>query len=432
LADTPPATPRTGAVLRAYLLAVRAAGPFLPTYLRRRLKRGREDPDRWREKLGEASLPRPDGPLIWMHAVGLGEVMALRGLIAAMGRARPDLSFLVTSSARSSAQAFAGNTPPRTQHQFLPLDAPGPVAAFLDHWRPDLSIWAEQDLWPGLVVATHRRGIPLALINARMNARAFAARSRFRGLYADLYARFAHISVQDAGTAKHLAALGAPAPLVVTGSLKAGAGPLADQPDLRAALAAVLGGRKPWCVASSHAADEDVALAAHKAVLDQVPARLLIIAPRDPTRRSDIIAACAAAGLSVALRSVGVMPAPTDAVYLADTFGEMGLWYRLCPVALVGGSMGDTGGHNPWEPAHLGCAVLHGPNVANFAADYDAFHIAGAARLVADATQLVQTLQDTHLPEQAARGLALAQGGMAGLDALCAQLLALTPQVPHG
>lgn len=431
MTDIRPAAPRIGAVLRAYLLAVRAAAAFLPAYLRRRLKRGKEDPARWREKLGEASLPRPDGPLVWMHAVGLGEVMALRGLILAMGTARPDLSFLVTSSARSSAQAFAGNTPARTQHQFLPLDAPGPVAAFLDHWQPDLSIWAEQDLWPGAVVATHRRGIPLALINARMNARAFAARQRFRGLYADLYARFAHISAQDAGTARHLEALGAGG-VTVTGSLKAGAGPLADQPDVRAALAGALEARKPWCAASSHAADEAVVLAAHKMLLHQDPARLLIIAPRDPARRDDIVAACAAAGFSVAVRSTGAVPAATDAVYLADGFGEMGLWYRLCPAALVGGSSGDTGGHNPWEPAHLGCAVLHGPNVANFAADYHAFHAAGAARLVADAGQLAQALQDPSLPDQAARGLALAQGGMDGMDALCAQLLALMPKARHG
>jgi 3-deoxy-D-manno-octulosonic-acid transferase len=431
LTDTRPSAPATGPVLRAYQLAVWAVGPLLPVYLRRRLKRGKEDPARWREKLGQASLPRPDGPLVWMHAVGLGEVMALRGLIAAMGRARPDLSFLVTSSALSSAQTFAGNTPARTQHQFLPLDAPGPVAAFLDHWRPDLSVWAEQDLWPGAVVATHRRGIPLALINARMNARAFAARQRFRGLYANLYARFAHISAQDADTAQHLAALGA-GDVTVTGSLKAGAGPLADQPEKRVALVAALAGRKPWCVASSHATDEAAALTAHKMLSDQDPARLLIIAPRDPARRDDIVAACAAAGLSVAVRSTGAIPSATDAVYLADTFGEMGLWYRLCPAALIGGSLGETGGHNPWEPAHLGCAILHGQNVANFVADYAAFHTAGAARLVADAAQLAQALQDPHLPEQAARGLALAQGGTAGMDALYAQLLELMPKVRHG
>ena len=423
-----PKAVRTGAMLRAYMLAVRGIGPFLPGYLRRRLKRGREDPARWREKLGEAGVPRPDGPLVWFHAVGLGEVMALRGLIAAMGEVRPDLSFLVTSSAKSSALAFAGNMPARTQHQFLPLDSPGPVARFLDHWRPDVSVWAEQDLWPGMVVAVHRRGIPLALINARMNARAFAARGRYRSVFRDLYARFAHISAQDALTARHLQALGARG-VGVTGSIKSGAGPLADLPEKRAALSSTLAGRKPWCAASSHAADEAVAIAAQAVLFADDPAWLLIIAPRDPARRDPIIAACQAARLSVAIRSQGDLPGPSDAVYLADTFGEMGLWYRLCPVALIGGSLGDTGGHNPWEAAHLGCAVLHGPNVANFVGDYAALHAASAATQITDVASLIAALQDPDLPAQAQRGLALAQRGMAGTDALCADLLAL---VPHG
>lgn len=421
-------TPKTGALLRAYLMAVWGVGPLLPGYLRRRLAQGREDPDRWREKRGEASLPRPDGLLVWLHAVGLGEVMALRGLITALGKARADLSFLVTSSARSSALAFAGNMPARTQHQFLPLDAPGPVAAFLDHWRPDVSIWAEQDLWPGLVVATHRRGIPLALINARMNARAYASRRRIGSVYRDLYGRFAHISAQDAQTARHLQALGART-VAVSRSIKAGAGPLADQPEKHAILAAAFAGRKPWCAASSHAADETVAISAQAVLFAADPAWLLIIAPRDPQRSADIAAASWAAGLSVAVRSTDPCPSAKDAVYLADSFGEMGLWYRLCPVSLIGGGLGDTGGHNPWEAAHLCCAVLHGPNVANFTADYQALHASQGATEITDADNLIAALQDPQLPDQAQRGLALAQQGMAGMDALCADMLAL---VPHG
>ena len=420
--------PKTCALLRAYLLGMHAFGPFLPGYLRRRVTRGKEDPARWREKLGEASLPRPDGPLVWLHAVGLGEVMALRGLIAAMGQARPDCSFLVTSSARSSALAFAGNMPPRTQHQFLPLDAPGPVAEFLDHWHPDLSIWAEQDLWPGAVVETYRRGIPIALINARMNARAFASRARFRSLFRDLYARFAHISAQDADTAANLGALGA-AGVKVTGSLKAGAGPLVDQPDVRAILTRAMNGRKPWFAASTHAADEALAIAAQVQLFAEDPSHLLIIAPRDPPRRDAIVSNCNAVGISVAVRSQGTLPGPKDAVYLADTYGEMGLWYRLCPVALIGGGLGGTGGHNPWEAAHLGCAVLHGPNVANFTADYAALHGVGGATLVSDAMTLAVAVQDPALGPQAARALALAGQGMAGMDTLCSTLLGM---LPHG
>ena len=179
-----------GLMLRAYLAASRAIPLAAPRHLQKRLAKGKELPDRWREKLGEPTLPRPDGPLIWLHAVGLGEVLALRGLIAALAE-RSEAQFLVTSTTRASAEVLAANLPPRTRHQFLPLDAPGYLHRFLDHWQPSLSVWAEQDLWPGAVAAASARGIPLALVNARMNADAYARRRHWRGLYADLLARFA-------------------------------------------------------------------------------------------------------------------------------------------------------------------------------------------------------------------------------------------------
>ncbi|MFN6057924.1 MAG: 3-deoxy-D-manno-octulosonic acid transferase, partial [Paracoccaceae bacterium] len=216
----------TGPALRAYLAASRAIPLVARPVLRRRLARGKELPDRWREKLGEPGLPRPDGPLVWLHAVGLGETLALRGLIAALATEAPEAEFLVTSSTRGSAEVFAANLPPRTRHQFLPLDAPAYLRRFLDHWQPALSVWAEQDLWPGAVVATADRGIPLAMVNARMNADAYARRRRWQGLYADLFARFSLVTAQDATTAGHLQALGA-AEVRVTGSLKAAVPPLA-------------------------------------------------------------------------------------------------------------------------------------------------------------------------------------------------------------
>jgi 3-deoxy-D-manno-octulosonic-acid transferase len=221
--------PRRGAQLRLALALARAIPLVAPMVLKRRVAKGKDLPDRWREKLGKPSQPRPDGPLIWLHAVGLGETLALRGLIAAMAAQSPQAEFLVTSTTRGSAEVLAQNLPPRTRHQFLPLDAPAYLARFLDHWRPVLSVWAEQDLWPGAVTAAAARGIPLALVNARMNAEAYARRRRWTGLYADLFARFALITAQDDATARHLQALGAK-DVSVTGSLKAAAPPLAADP----------------------------------------------------------------------------------------------------------------------------------------------------------------------------------------------------------
>lgn len=408
--------------LAAYRLLARALPLAAPALLRRRLARDKEDPARWREKLGEPTAARPEGPLVWLHAVGLGEVLALRGLIAAMAVQEPGLSFLVTSSARSSAQVMAMNLPPRTQHQFLPLDAPRYLSRFLEHWRPGLSVWAEQDLWPGAVAAADRAGVPLALVNARMNEAAFARRNRARGLYADLLSRFRLVAAQDGASARHLAALGAPAPRV-TGSLKAAAPPLAADPAQLAAMQGALAGRPLWLLSSSHPEDEAVALAAHLRLLQQDPQALLVIVPRDPPRAVEIATAAEALGLTATRKSLAPFPAPATQVHIADAFGELGLWYRLAPAALIGGTFGATEGHNPWEPAALDCAILHGPRTANFAADFAQLDGAGAALPVAPET-LAAALGQDHTA-MAARAKALSDAASGSLAPLAADLLGL-------
>lgn len=406
--------------LAAYLAATHAVPLVAPMILRRRLARGKELPDRWTEKLGRPGLPRPDGALIWLHAVGLGETLALRGLITAMA-GHTAAQFLVTSTTRASAQVLAANLPPRTRHQFLPLDAPGYLARFLDHWQPSLSIWAEQDLWPGAVIATDRRAIPLALVNARMNAAAHARRARWRGLYADLFARFRLIAAQDPATARHLGQLGATG-VRVTGSLKAAAPPLASDPQALAAAQRALAGRRAVLLSSSHADEEEVLFAALRAPglpADRRP--LVLIAPRLPHRGPEIAARAAAMGLTATLRSR--QEGPTADLWIVDSFGEMGLWFRLCATTLIGGSFGPTEGHNPWEAAALGSAILHGPRTANFAADFAALDQAAAALPVEPQT-LPQALLHDHA-EMAARARTLSDAAQDALAPLAADLLAL-------
>ncbi len=405
-----------GATLRIYLALSRAIPLAAPGLLKRRLARGKELPDRWREKLGEPSLARPEGPLIWLHAVGLGETLALRGLITAMA-AQSDAQFLVTSTTRGSAEVFAANLPPRTRHQFMPLDAPRYLTRFLDHWRPSLSVWAEQDLWPGAVAATSARQIPLALVNARMNADAFARRRRHKTLFADLLALFSIITAQDPATAHHLQSLGASG-VRVTGSLKAAAPALSADPKALATVRGALAGRRPVFLASSHVEDESIAFAALRAA---DPKPLLLIAPRDPHRGAEIAARAAEHGLTTTRRSAG--EGPTADIWIVDTFGEMGLWYRLCPTTLIGGTFGTTEGHNPWEPAALGSAVLHGPRIANFAADFAALHHAGAAQGVQPET-LAAALVGDH-SGMATRAKALSDVAQGSLAPLAAELLGL-------
>ncbi|MGH1355452.1 MAG: 3-deoxy-D-manno-octulosonic acid transferase [Thalassovita sp.] len=408
----------TGRGFGLYLLLTGLICPLVPLLLRRRLKKGKELPDRWIEKLGQPTLTRPQGPLIWMHAVGLGEALALRALIVALKSARPDLNILVTSSTRSSAEALAANGLSGAIHQFLPLDCPRARRRFLEHWRPDLAVWSEQDIWPGFVHAAAKRGIPQVWINARMNADAHRRRARMPRLYRATYQCFARISAQDGATAGFISDLGASAQ--IGGSLKPAAAPLSDKPKERLALIAMLAGRRVWLAASSHPEDERVALDAYRNA--DAPG-LLVIAPRYPHRGSEIETTVAAMGLSVRRRSNGETPDAATEVYIADTTGEMGLWYRLADMALIGGTFSDIQGHNPWEAAALGCAILHGPRTENFSTDYNGLDGANAATLVRTAPELVHALGVATTRAQPERAKVLVQEGRKLVELLATQLL---------
>ena len=316
------------------------------------------------------------GPLIWLHAVGLGEVLSLRGLIARLRATRPDLSFLVTSSTVASATVFAKNAPDRTIHQFLPLDAPTYRKRFLDHFAPDLCIWVEQDLWPGMVSDLAARGIPQCMVGARMNVRSFRSHQRAASLYRDVYGAMAIVVAQDQATTDQLNALGSNAE--VGGSLKPAAPKLQNDPDTLEAIRQHLAGRFVWTVAPAHAEDIAVACTAHEQLRQTDPDALLIIAPRFPDRPLAVPGP---------RRSAGEMPDRTDPIWIFDTFGEMGLVYRLARAALIGGTFSDIEGHNPWEAAALNCAIIHGPRTANFATDYA--RLAGVSGAI-----LVQTADD--------------------------------------
>lgn len=411
--------PRAGWALRAYLAATHLIPLVAGSVLARRRKRGKEHATRWVEKQGRGLAARPGGRLVWINAVGLGEILSLRGLIARMAAAAPDLHFLVTSTTAASARVFAAQMPPRTIHQFLPLDAPAYRRSFLDHVRPDLCIWAEQDLWPGLVFEADTRGIPQAMVAARMNAASFARHGKAAGLYRDLYARMALVTAQDDDSAAHLTKLGAAAR--VSGSLKPAAPALDCDPVALRDLQAAIGSRFVWAVAPSHPADEAAALAAHKALRVQMPDALLIIALRHPDRRDAISAACP---VLPPRKSQGALPGKDDAVWLCDTLGDLGLIYRVARAVLIGGTFDATEGHNPWEAAQLDCAVLHGPRIGNFTADFAALDAAGGAIAVQDAAAIASALRG-DLAAVAGKAKATAQEAGRATDELARDLLAL-------
>jgi 3-deoxy-D-manno-octulosonic-acid transferase len=257
-------------------------------------------------------------------------------------------------------------------------------------------------------------------VNARMNAEAYARRARWKGLYADLFAQFHLVTAQDDGTARHLMALGAKGVRVLP-SLKAAAPPLAADPSALARVREALVGRQPILLASSHPEDEFVMLSALRR---PQPRPLVIIAPRGPSRGAEIAARVADHGMTATLRSAG--QGPTADVWIVDSLGEMGLWYRVCPVTVLGGTFGPTEGHNPWEPAALGSAILHGPRTANFHADFTALHQAAAAHLVMP-DSLYPALHDDH-SAMAIRAQALSDAAQGSLVPLADDLLRLAGQ----
>jgi len=403
--------------LRAYLALTHLLPLVARLILRRRLKRGKEDARRWREKLGQASSVRPSGKLIWINAVGLGEVLSLRGLIAEILQADNSVSILVTSTTRDSALVFGQNLPERTQHQFLPIDAPGYRCAFLGHWKPDVAIWAEQDLWPGFVAELAQRGVPQAVVASRMNAKSFEKKQRFKGLYRSLYQKMKFITAQDEGSAKHLGKLGVEN-AQVTGSLKPSAPPLAfDTAALEQAKGAI-GERFVWSVVSSYPEDEAIAIAAHKDLCLHKPNALLIVAPRQIKRNFE--------HFQTAPRwSKGETPKMGDGIWLADTIGDLGLILRLSQAALIGGTFNQIQGHNPWEAAILGVPVLHGPRTENFATDYDALKDVDATFPVSGADAVVKALTSPNLASKGRNAKDLATKSRNSLRTLAAQILAM-------
>lgn len=348
----------------------RLAGPAVRRLLAVRAARGKEDAARRHERLGCPTRPRPDGKLVWMHAASVGESLAVLPLVDRLLSAHANLSVMVTTGTVTSAELMdrrlAG---PRAFHQYVPVDLPGAVGGFLAHWRPDLVLWMESEFWPSLLTAIRRRGVPCALVNARLSERSFANWRRVPGTARRLLSVFDLALAQTGIEAERLTHLGIREVRAI-GNLKYSALPLpADAPTL-GILQTSLRGRPAWAFASTHSGEEEMALAAQVALTRTLPSPLpraiLLLAPRHPDRGDAVAAMLADAGLRCARRSRGQVPEEGDDVFLLDSLGEMGLLFRLAPVTAMGGSFAGIGGHNPIEPALLGSAIIHGPSMFNF------------------------------------------------------------------
>jgi 3-deoxy-D-manno-octulosonic-acid transferase len=412
--------------LRVYRSLSSAVVPFAPALIRQRLRHGKEDPERSAERRGLTRNIRPPGPLVWIHGASVGEVLAAAALIQRL-RAL-NLRILITSGTVTSAAIVARRFPPDVIHQYVPYDSPRFVARFLDHWQPSLALFIESDLWPNLILSSAARRVPMVLINGRMSQRSFPRWQKVASTISALLGTFDICLAQSATDAKRFTALGCHN-VITTGNLKLDVPAPPADPDKLDKLLFITRGRPIIVAASTHPGEEEMLIEAHKALAGYFPSLLTVIVPRHPSRGEAVVQTIAAAGLTPAQRSHEDLPTAVTDIYVADTLGELGLFYRLAPIVFMGGSLVAHGGQNPIEAVKLGASIVHGPHVYNFTDVYEALDRAGGARGADTQQELVrqlgQLLSDTAARDSMAAASARVVSDLGG--ALERTLAALEP-----
>ncbi|MBN2751619.1 MAG: 3-deoxy-D-manno-octulosonic acid transferase, partial [Rhodospirillaceae bacterium] len=365
-------------ILSLYRGATRLLSPFVQVYLGRRRAHGKESADRFPERMGLASVERPPGPVVWLHAASVGEAISLLPLIEAIAEGWPQTTQILTTGTVTSADLMGRRLPRNVTHQFVPVDLPKYVDRFIAYWRPGLAIWAESEIWPNLLSATQASGCALALVNGRISPRSFARWRRCSHAARQMFGAFDRVFGQTEADTDRLRRLGASGAVCV-GNLKFAAPPLPEDTTSQADLVRAIGGRPVWLAASTHPGEDASAGRVHRRLKADTLGLLTLIAPRHPSRGDEVEADSRSLGLSVRRRSRGELPDVTTDVYICDTLGEMGVFYRVVPVVVMGKSWIGQGGQNPLEPARLGCAVLFGPLMDNFRVMADSMLAAGAA-----------------------------------------------------
>lgn len=398
--DAPPADPDFR--LKAYRTTMSLLRPLAPLILKVRERSGKEDPRRRGERLGYASVARPNGVVCWVHAASVGETNAVLPVIDALGTARPDLNFILTTGTVTSAGLAERRLGPNAVHQYVPLDAPEYAARFLEHWRPDLAVFTESEIWPSLLLETSARNIPIALVNARLSHKSRRRWQRNKAMAVPLFSRFSIILAQNDRMALGFSTLGARKVLSV-GNLKIDAPPPPVDLNELERLKSALGERPVFAAASTHEGEEESIAVAHRALARHFEGLCTIIAPRHPERGTALAEMLKNLGFTVAQRSLGALPGPRTEIYIADTIGELGTLYALAPVAFIGGSLVDRGGQNPIEAVRHGAAVLTGPHWHNFRDAYrtllrheGAIEVKSSADIAAAVSKLLDSPAELH------------------------------------
>ncbi len=388
-------------ILTLYRLATSIGAPLISVYLKKRLRRGKEETSRFHERLGKPTTPRPDGALVWMHGASIGESLSMLPVISEIVSRANAPTVLVTTGTVTSARLMRERLPEGAIHQFVPVDRIPYVEGFLDHWKPDVALWWESELWPNLVTETHHRKIPMILVNARMSPPSFLRWQRWSSLARALLGCFRLVLAQSDSDVERFKTLGA-ADVQRMGNMKFAVPALPCDEATLAEIRSRTGLRPMWLAASTHAGEEEIVWQVHQKINKDHPDLLSIIVPRHPDRGAEIAAMLRQQGASVAVRSNSEPVTPETNIYLADTLGELGLFFRLSPIVFMGKSLVPAGGQNTIEPARLGAAIIIGPHYWNFDEITKSMAAAGGLKIVADADALADAVtMDLSQPAQA-------------------------------
>ena len=380
-------------LLPIYRMATILLGPFVQIHLQWRLAAGKEDPTRILERLGQPSYPRPKGSLIWIHAASVGESISMLPLIEAILKQKSVPNMLVTSGTLTSAELLAERLPRQAIHQFIPLDRAQYVNTFLNHWSPNLVLWVESEFWPNLTTLVAARDIPMVLVNGRVSPGSYSKWCHWRGFSQQILNSFSLCLAQSKIDADRLSSLGA-TNVINAGNLKFAVPPLpVDNAELTKMRDATRT-RPIWLAASTHEGEEGVAFEAHRKLSELHPDILTVIVPRHPGRGREIATEIERQGAQVQRRGDGDNLTANTEIYIADTIGEMGLFYRLASVTFVGKSLVNLGGQNPIEPARLRSAILFGPHMWNFPDVSDQLLRSRGARQVTGPDSLARAVSD--------------------------------------
>jgi 3-deoxy-D-manno-octulosonic-acid transferase len=427
-------------LLKMYRAVTYLLHPLLPFHLRKRVKKGKEDPKRFWEKMGIYTYPLPseETKFIWIHGASMGESLAALTIIDILREKRPDLDILVTTGTVSSAQLMKQRLPKGVIHQFIPLDTPQAVKRFYDYWKPCIGILMESELWPNLLCEAFKREIPLMLVNGRMSEKSFQGWKKKPKTARFIMEIFYKIFVQNEESYTRFQELGAE-DIILTKNLKLFSSPLPVNENQLDLWKKALCQRLVWVAASTHeGGEENIILEAHKQLLKIYPSLLLLLVPRHCERGQEVESEVLEQGMTVKRRMSVIekdqdLPDSDTQVYIADTMGELGLWYRLAPLAFIGRSLGKkTGGQNPLEPLALGAVPLHGPFVENFPEIYKECDEAGVTIQVQDAEDLYETMDKLlQFPEEyehyRSKGLNILNKTHETLDILAYHILTLLP-----